>query len=97
AVRLPDSLSLTDGALVEPLACGSHAVGLAGIGPESRVLVIGAGPVGLAMLYWVRRAGCTRVVAAALSDRNAALAQIMGATGFVTQDAELPARVADVL
>lgn len=85
AIKLPDSLSLSDGALVEPLACGSQAARLGGVGPGSRVLVIGAGPIGLAAIYWARKAGCEHIVASALSDRNADLARTMGASAFLRQ------------
>ncbi|MBY0333276.1 MAG: alcohol dehydrogenase catalytic domain-containing protein, partial [Acetobacteraceae bacterium] len=47
ALRLPDAVSLHDGALLEPLAVAAHAVGLGCVGPGTRVLVIGAGPIGL--------------------------------------------------
>ncbi len=51
AVReLPEGLSFTDAALVEPLANGVHAVSLAQLRPGSRVAVIGAGTIGLACL-----------------------------------------------
>lgn len=82
-LRLPDSLSLTDGALVEPLACGGQAARLAGITPGARVLVLGAGPIGLASIYAARRAGAGRIVVAARSDRGRALAEAMGADEFL--------------
>jgi threonine dehydrogenase-like Zn-dependent dehydrogenase len=91
--RLPRSLSQSDGALVEPLACGSQAVRLAQLQPATRVLVMGAGPIGLAAIYWARRAGCQRIVAAALSRRNAGIASLMGASSFVLQGDSLEAAV----
>jgi len=45
--RIPDELSLRQAALAEPTAIALHAVGLAGIEADDRVLVTGAGPVGL--------------------------------------------------
>jgi (R,R)-butanediol dehydrogenase/meso-butanediol dehydrogenase/diacetyl reductase len=84
--RLPATLSLNDGALVEPLACGAQAARLAGVEPESRVLVLGAGPVGLAAIWWAARAGCRQIVASAPSYRRADLALGMGATAFVPLD-----------
>ena len=96
-VKLPDSLSLADGALVEPLACGMQAVRLAGIGPKSRVLVLGAGPIGLAALYAARHAGASRVAVCALSRRGAHLATAMGADNFIEQGTNLAHRVAGAL
>ena len=57
ATILPQTVSLADGALVEPLAVGLRGVRLAAPKPETRVLVIGPGPIGLACSFWLRRAG----------------------------------------
>ncbi len=46
--RLPDSVSFREGAMVEPLAVGLHAVDMAKMPRGATVLVIGAGPVGSA-------------------------------------------------
>ncbi len=43
-------MSLADGAIVEPLAVALHGVALSGIRPGDKVLVLGAGPIGLASL-----------------------------------------------
>jgi threonine dehydrogenase-like Zn-dependent dehydrogenase len=83
---LPDELSLEDGALMEPLAVGLHGVRLAGIRPGDRVLVIGAGPVGLAAIYWARRLGAGRIAVTASSTRRAALAETMGADAFLVPE-----------
>ncbi|OZJ05556.1 hypothetical protein BZG36_01692 [Bifiguratus adelaidae] len=45
--KLPDTVSLEEGALIEPLSVAVHACGRAGVKPGDRVLVFGAGPVGL--------------------------------------------------
>jgi alcohol dehydrogenase len=56
------SLSMEQLALVETLAIGCHAVARAAPQPDETVLVIGAGPIGLATLQFVRLAGATSVV-----------------------------------
>lgn len=95
-VRLPQSLSMADGALVEPLAVGLHGVRLGGIGPGSRVLVLGAGSIGLATLFFATQSGA-RVVAASRSARRADMALRLGAEAFVeTGDGEAE-RIADAL
>jgi (R,R)-butanediol dehydrogenase/meso-butanediol dehydrogenase/diacetyl reductase len=48
-IRLPQAASLADGAIVEPLAVALHGVRLSGLQPGDRVLVLGAGPIGLAV------------------------------------------------
>lgn len=76
------------GALVEPLAVGLHAVNRAGLTPEDRLLVIGAGPVGMTVVTWAQRLGVAEVV---VSDpapaRRAAVAEL-GATRTVDPSAE---------
>jgi 2-desacetyl-2-hydroxyethyl bacteriochlorophyllide A dehydrogenase len=60
--RLPDGMSNELAALVEPLATPVHAVRKAGVGPGSRVAVLGAGPIGLLVLIAARAAGAEVVV-----------------------------------
>jgi len=45
--KLPDELSLDDGAMIEPLAVGVHACRRGGVAPGRSVAVLGAGPIGL--------------------------------------------------
>src|SRR5258705_2936608 len=54
SLRLPSGVSFREGALVEPLAVGLHAVNTARLQPGERVMVIGAGPIGLAVTAWAR-------------------------------------------
>ena len=63
AVKLPATLSVADGALIEPLAVGLYATRMARIQPGDRVLVLGAGSVALCAIYWARRLGAGRIVA----------------------------------
>lgn len=97
--KLPTTLSMEDGALIEPMAVGLHGVALAKLTPGARVLVIGAGPVGLAAIFWARRLGAGRIVATASSRRREALARHMGSDAFVVPDAalDLAALAADAL
>jgi 2-desacetyl-2-hydroxyethyl bacteriochlorophyllide A dehydrogenase len=46
-LRIPDGLSTREAALAEPTAIALHTVQLSGVTPDDRVLVVGAGPVGL--------------------------------------------------
>ena len=82
SVKLPSTLSLEDGALIEPLATGLHGVAMAAMKPGSRVLVLGAGPVGLATIYWARLLGAGKIVTVARSSQRRALALEMGSTAF---------------
>lgn len=49
-VKLPDSISYEQGALIEPLAVGVHAVRKAGVGHNDKVAILGAGPIGLGLM-----------------------------------------------
>ena len=82
-IKLPTSLSMADGALIEPLAVARHGVVRAGVTEGSSVLIIGAGPIGLAASFWARRLGARHVAVAALSRRHEALAGQMGADPFL--------------
>lgn len=82
-VKLPSTVSVADGALVEPLAVGLHGANAGPVTTGDRVLVIGAGPIGLAAAFWARRLGAAQVAVTAPSNRRAALALELGATAFV--------------
>lgn len=81
-VKLPENLRPADGALVEPLACGLHAVRLAPSVANANVLVTGAGPIGLSCIYWLRRSQALSVAVTARTARRRDLALSMGATSF---------------
>jgi (R,R)-butanediol dehydrogenase / meso-butanediol dehydrogenase / diacetyl reductase len=87
-VKLPQDLSLADGAIIEPLAVALHGVNLSGLKTGDRVLVLGAGPIGLAVAFWARRYGAARVAVQdiALHQQDRALA--MGADVFVVDPAD---------
>ncbi|GAA4768621.1 alcohol dehydrogenase catalytic domain-containing protein [Novosphingobium ginsenosidimutans] len=83
AVKLPAALSLNDGALIEPLAVGLHGVRLAQLPLGAKVLVLGAGAVGLAATFWARRLGAGKVVSASRSERRRDMALTLGADDYV--------------
>ena len=66
---LPDGLSATDGAMLEPLGVALHAVDLAHLRPGATVGVFGCGPIGLLAVQAARIAGATRVFATDLPGR----------------------------
>jgi threonine dehydrogenase-like Zn-dependent dehydrogenase len=86
AVKLAEGLSWDEAALVEPLACGLHAIDLSDFRPGTDIAVIGAGPIALAAIYWAQRRGAGRIVVVARSNRRERLARLFGATGFVAAD-----------
>ncbi len=87
-VKLPQSASLADGAIIEPLAVALHGVNMSGLKAGDKVLVLGAGPIGLAVAFWARRAGASEVVIQDISNFQEHRALAMGATGFVVDPAD---------
>jgi L-iditol 2-dehydrogenase len=71
--RLPDELSWTMGALVEPFSVAYYAIVRAGgVDASDTVVVLGAGPVGLAVVAAVRAMGSVVVVVEPSADRRKA-------------------------
>lgn len=81
--RLPDSVSLADGALVEPMACGRKALRVAGMRKGDRVLVLGAGNMALSAVYWARLMGAGRIAVATRSAKRDEISLAMGADAAV--------------
>lgn len=75
-LKLPDSVSLDEGALLEPLSVGLYAVRLGDVYPAARVAVLGAGPIGLSVLACAKAAApCTAYVTDPLEYRREAARQ----------------------
>ena len=89
--KLPDDVPTAEGALAEPVAVGLHAVNRAGMAPGARVLILGAGPIGLTVAFWARRLGAGAVIVADLNRHQEARAAAMGATGFAMSNSHLAA------
>ncbi|HEX5530593.1 MAG TPA: zinc-binding dehydrogenase [Methylomirabilota bacterium] len=85
---VPAGLPTEHAALTEPMAVGVHAVAKARLEPDDAPLVIGCGPVGLAVIAALRLAGACPIVAADFSARRRELAATLGADLVVD-----PARV----
>lgn len=78
-VRLPSTLDLGLACLAEPLAVGLHAVRIAGVTASDRVLVIGAGSIGLMTVVAAVAQGC-HVATVARYDHQAAIGLSLGAS-----------------
>ena len=76
---IPNGLDLKHAALTEPMAVGLHAVNKSNITPGEAALVIGCGPIGIAIVASLRARGVENVVAADFSPRRRELATAMGA------------------
>lgn len=82
--RLPDTLTDTQAAFIEPLACVVYACKRLRVMPADSVLIFGAGPMGLLMLQALRHSGASRVVMVDKQPDRLALADPLGAAATVT-------------
>src|SRR3984893_17151278 len=78
-LEVPNGLAAEHAALTEPLAVGVHAVAKANIRGGEIPLVIGCGPVGLAVIAALKIRGLHPIVAADYSPARRALAEKLGA------------------
>src|SRR5262245_38341808 len=78
-LAVPNGLATETAALTEPLAVGLHAVNRGRIEPDEAPLVIGCGPVGLAVIAALKLRGAAPIVAADFSARRRELASGLGA------------------
>ncbi|QGP81106.1 zinc-binding dehydrogenase [Sphingobium sp. CAP-1] len=85
--RLPDGVGFAEGAMVEPLAVGHHIVSMADMPARAAVLVIGGGPIGMAVTLFARHAGAGHVVVSERSSDRRALAKAIGATAVIDPQA----------
>jgi (R,R)-butanediol dehydrogenase/meso-butanediol dehydrogenase/diacetyl reductase len=87
-VRLPSGVDAERGALVEPLAVGLHAVAVGRVRPGETCLVVGAGPIGIAIALWARHCGAREVIVSERAPGRRALAERLGATRVVDPERE---------
>ncbi|KAF8379401.1 hypothetical protein HHK36_028836 [Tetracentron sinense] len=81
--KLPDNVSLEEGAMCEPLSVGVHACRRANVGPETNVLIMGAGPIGLVTMLSARAFGAPRIVIVDVDDHRLSVAKELGANEIV--------------
>ncbi|HEY9311878.1 zinc-binding dehydrogenase, partial [Williamsia sp.] len=78
AHRLPDSVSLESGALVEPMAVAQHAVNRVPLNTDDTVVVLGSGPIGIGVWFALRASNIERLI---VSDPSAHRREAMAALG----------------
>jgi len=83
ALRVPEGVDLQHAALAEPLAVGAHAVRAAGPLLGARVLILGAGPIGLAVLQFARVAGAGEIIVSEPDAARRARAAGLGASSVL--------------
>ena len=78
--RIPDEVSFTQAAMVEPVAVALHAISLAKPEVNDSVVVVGVGMIGLFVVQLLKTAGCGKIIAVDLDDDKLKLALTLGAT-----------------
>ncbi|KAK0946104.1 hypothetical protein LTR29_002418 [Friedmanniomyces endolithicus] len=86
--KLPDSVSLEEGALMEPLAVGVHITRQANIQPGQNVVVFGSGPVGLLCCAVAKAYGANKIVAVDINEERLKFAKSYAATDVVVSQRE---------
>jgi len=90
---LPDTLSYSDGALIEPLAVAMHAVNRTPFDLMDFVVVIGAGAIGLLTLLTARLRGAGSIVVTDRNEHRLAMARSLGADQAINVDAVDPVTI----
>jgi len=81
--EIPAGMPDTVAALVEPLSVARHAVNRGAPKPGEKVVVFGAGPIGLGAVVWLKRRGVERLVVVDLNAGRLERARALGATDVV--------------
>lgn len=85
---LPQGMTEAQGALAEPFACAVHLCRLAQVTADSRIVVYGAGPIGLCAVQAAAARGAADIVVVDLNEERLAAAAAMGAsTGTAAPEA----------
>ncbi|KAF1814080.1 putative xylitol dehydrogenase [Eremomyces bilateralis CBS 781.70] len=87
--KLPETVSLEEGALIEPAAVAVHVCKQVDVRPGSTMVVFGAGPVGLLCCAVAKAFGATRVVSVDINEERLEFAKKYAATeGFMSKRGE---------
>lgn len=80
AIKVPDSMTDDEAAIIEPLAVGVHAVRLADLKGGETVAVLGAGAIGLSVIQAAKVGGAKRIIVSEPVAARRELALKLGAT-----------------
>ncbi|MGG4440926.1 2,3-butanediol dehydrogenase [Brevibacillus fortis] len=81
--KLPENVTLEEGALVEPAAVALHAVRESKLQVGDKVAVFGAGPIGLLTVLAAKAAGASEIVVVDVSQERLEKAKVIGASHIV--------------
>lgn len=93
--QIPEKVSYTQAAMVEPVAVAMHALSLGNPQINDSAMVVGAGMIGLFVIQLLKVAGCKEIIAVDLDDDKLRLAAQLGATHCL--DSKLPGLKSEIL
>jgi (R,R)-butanediol dehydrogenase / meso-butanediol dehydrogenase / diacetyl reductase len=93
--RLPDSIPLEIGALVEPMSVAYHAAVLGEVNDQSRALIYGAGPIGIGLWFALRGMGLTEIDVVEPSPTRRTSIEALGARTLDPTALDVPELIAD--
>ncbi len=94
--RVPETLSDTQAAFVEPLSCVIHALKRLRVWPGDETLIFGAGPMGLLLVQALRHSGASRIVVVEKEPERRDLALGMGASAAIAADPDFSKELFDL-
>lgn len=77
--KIPDDVSFTQAAMVEPVSVAAHAVDLTPLKWNDSVVVVGMGMIGLFVIQVLRSRGCGKIMAVDIDNKKLSLAKKLGA------------------
>ncbi|MET0702541.1 MAG: 2,3-butanediol dehydrogenase [Mycobacterium sp.] len=93
--KLPENVSLTLGALVEPMSVAYHAATLGDTKPGDTAMVFGAGPIGIGLWFALRGKGIEDAFVVEPSATRRASIEALGARTLDPAATDVPAFIAD--
>jgi len=87
-IKIPEGLGYEEGVLSEPLAIGIYSVRLSQLKIGDDVAILGAGPIGLSILFAARESGADRIFVSDLIDERLEFSKRMGANFIVNAKKE---------
>lgn len=94
--NLPDSITNEQAAFIEPLACVVYALQRFPILPADRVLLIGAGPMGLLLVQALRHGNASNITVVEKQPHRLELAKQMGATHVIEANSNQTAALKEI-
>jgi 2-desacetyl-2-hydroxyethyl bacteriochlorophyllide A dehydrogenase len=92
-VKLPAGLSAVQGALIEPLAVGVHALSMAGDPPWRHAVVVGSGPIGLMVAHCLQQTGTEAITVSDINAHRLKRAERLQCDVFNSEEGDLAAHV----